>query len=85
MTLSIATGDIKSGSDFTALDEAFCALCGCTEDYACEGGCWWVEDPLGEMIDLCSACLEPRRKGAYPAAAMAISAQKARKAADGSA
>lgn len=27
-----------------------CRRCGCTDDQACEGGCWWVEP------DLCSAC-----------------------------
>ncbi len=29
-----------------------CRVCGCTEDHACEGGCYWVE------LDLCSACEE---------------------------
>lgn len=27
-----------------------CRVCGCTDDRACEGGCWWVE------VGLCSAC-----------------------------
>ncbi len=27
-----------------------CRACGCTEDCACDGGCWWVAD------DLCSTC-----------------------------
>ena len=27
-----------------------CRSCGCTDDRACEGGCWWVGP------DLCSAC-----------------------------
>lgn len=27
-----------------------CRQCGCTDDRACEGGCYWVEE------DLCSAC-----------------------------
>lgn len=32
--------------------ELACFGCGCTEDHACEGGCWWVSfDP-----PLCSAC-----------------------------
>jgi hypothetical protein len=34
---------------------AACRVCGCTDDEACEGGCWWVEDPQG-LGDLCSAC-----------------------------
>lgn len=37
---------------------AACWVCGCTEDAACPGGCWWVPDPWMEG-DLCSACLPP--------------------------
>lgn len=32
--------------------EKRCRVCGCTENNACEGGCYWVED------DLCSKCEE---------------------------
>ena len=35
---------------------AACRVCGCTDNRACLGGCWWVE------ADLCSACAGPRRK-----------------------
>jgi hypothetical protein len=28
-----------------------CRVCGCTEDHACPGGCYWVEE------DLCSECI----------------------------
>jgi hypothetical protein len=35
-------------------DIARCALCDCTEDRPCPGGCAWV--PGGGLIDLCSAC-----------------------------
>jgi len=28
-----------------------CRVCGCTDDHACPGGCYWVE------LDLCSACV----------------------------
>jgi hypothetical protein len=31
--------------------EPRCRVCGCTDDHACEGGCYWVEE------DLCSACV----------------------------
>lgn len=31
-------------------DERRCRVCGCTDDRACEGGCYWVAD------DICSAC-----------------------------
>jgi predicted kinase len=34
-----------------------CRVCGCTDDRACPGGCWWVQDPL--LGDLCSACAAP--------------------------
>ena len=27
-----------------------CRKCGCTDDRACPGGCWWVAE------DLCSSC-----------------------------
>lgn len=29
-----------------------CRQCGCTDNFACDGGCYWVED------NLCSACKE---------------------------
>lgn len=35
--------------------EPKCAVCGCTQDNACDGGCWWVND---REILLCSACEE---------------------------
>lgn len=34
------------------LDMPRCRVCGCTDDNACPGGCYWVED------DLCSKCAE---------------------------
>ncbi|MFU0241700.1 hypothetical protein ACKI1J_38920 [Streptomyces scabiei] len=39
-------------------DVAHCARCGCTEDRACKGGCYWVANP--QMLDLCSACASPQ-------------------------
>jgi hypothetical protein len=37
-------------------DAAACRVCGCTEDAACPGGCWWVPDP--ELAgELCSVCV----------------------------
>ncbi|MEU1276507.1 hypothetical protein [Streptomyces sp. NPDC005799] len=38
-------------------DVARCVRCGCTEEAACEGGCYWV--PNAQMVDLCSACATP--------------------------
>ncbi|MGQ5606216.1 hypothetical protein [Streptomyces sp. EKS3.2] len=38
---------------------ARCTKCGCTEDAACDGGCYWV--PNEQMVDLCSACATPQQ------------------------
>lgn len=35
-----------------------CRVCGCTDDCACPGGCWWVED------DLCSSCVGKEKNDA---------------------
>ena len=40
---------MKNNSVF---DERKCRICGCTDDNACPGGCYWVEE------DLCSACTD---------------------------
>ncbi len=32
------------------IDFRRCRVCGCTDDYACPGGCYWIEE------NLCSAC-----------------------------
>ena len=37
-------------------NEPVCRVCGCTENNACPGGCWWAED------DLCSACAEKQKR-----------------------
>lgn len=31
-----------------------CVVCGCTDERACPGGCWWVDN--GSLADVCSAC-----------------------------
>lgn len=31
-----------------------CHVCGCTDERACFGGCWWVNDD--GTPDLCSSC-----------------------------
>lgn len=38
------------GPTAAAVDMRRCRGCGCTDDYACPGGCWWVAD------DLCNRC-----------------------------
>lgn len=35
-----------------AVDGPSCRECGCTDDNACLGGCWWAEP------DLCSSCAD---------------------------
>lgn len=37
--------------------EAPCRVCGCTNDRACDGGCYWSQP------DLCSSCAYLRRGG----------------------
>lgn len=32
------------------MKERVCRYCGCSDDRACPGGCWWVAE------DVCSAC-----------------------------
>ncbi|MCW3125260.1 MAG: hypothetical protein JWO03_918 [Bacteroidetes bacterium] len=34
-----------------------CRVCGCTQNNACPGGCWWTEE------DLCSSC-DPKKSSA---------------------
>lgn len=35
--------------------ERQCKRCGCTDDHACEGGCFWVTD------NLCSKCYDKKQ------------------------
>lgn len=53
--------------------ERRCRVCGCTDDHACEGGCWWVAE------DLCSACAGVTDDGpeiAAPATAADLTAEE---------
>lgn len=36
-----------------------CARCGCTEDFACAGGCAWVVEPTATEPGVCSECATP--------------------------
>lgn len=45
-----ANGDILLS--FNLNNPATCRVCGCTDDHACPGGCYWVKP------DLCSRCAE---------------------------
>lgn len=44
-------GDL--GIEVTVDQIRTCRVCGCTDDRACLGGCWWVN----EEEDLCSSCV----------------------------
>lgn len=49
-------------------DPYACSGCGCTEDRACDNGCWWVEMPSAGKQGLCSSCVKP---GKSPSAQLA--------------
>ena len=40
-----------------AAGDAMCAICGCTEDHACPGGCRWASDPADPIRDRCDRCV----------------------------
>jgi len=56
-----STVDVRVEKDLRTITEIerpesikACRVCGCTQERACPGGCYWVE------ADLCSACAETR-------------------------
>ena len=48
---------IKKGSVYLMAGVRSCRVCGCTDNCACPGGCYWVEK------DLCSNCKEMLDQG----------------------
>ena len=40
-----------------AAGDAMCAICGCTEDRCCPGGCRWANDPEDPARDRCDRCV----------------------------
>lgn len=46
----------KAAEALAALYPGTCAICGCTDERACPGGCHWVPDPGCKDRDICSAC-----------------------------
>lgn len=40
----------------SAVAEARCVACGCTDSRACVGGCWWIALDRSRRIGLCSCC-----------------------------
>lgn len=50
--MALGFNELEEESDEELFDVQKCRVCGCTDNNACEGGCYWVED------DLCSKCAE---------------------------
>lgn len=49
-------GYLLAGVDVDDVEEEpACRVCGCTDERACPGGCYWVPDPE-QLVDLCSDC-----------------------------
>lgn len=55
-TLRQAKDECEAVRIWSRKPSAACRECGCTDDCACPGGCWWVEP------DLCSTCATPARQ-----------------------
>ncbi len=45
---------LTDSTAYWRIEEVKCCVCGCTEDNACAGGCWWIDGD--DMQDRCSAC-----------------------------
>ncbi len=41
-----------------------CRVCGCTDEAACKGGCWWADLDLENQRGgpLCSQCVRPKAR-----------------------
>lgn len=51
----------QGGIDQVLLDLVrTCHVCGCTDERACFGGCWWANDE--DAPDLCSSCADGPRQ-----------------------
>lgn len=48
---AIKEGELEKEEAVFDNDPRFCKICGCTQDHACAGGCYWVTD------DICSNCV----------------------------
>lgn len=55
---ALAEAAAELACDDVAIAVRTCRRCGCTDDQACPGGCWWVSE------DLCSACAYPKANDA---------------------
>jgi hypothetical protein len=61
--LTTDTGNSEKSDGDVVFEVRRCALCGCTDDLACEGGCSWAEVFVFDDEDhlVCSACLTRAR------------------------
>ena len=59
MTPFICTNTVEMFEALEAINSSIrrCRVCGCPDDHACPGGCYWVEE------DLCSACAGHEHEG----------------------
>lgn len=48
---AIKEGELEKEESVFDKDPRFCKVCGCSQDHACAGGCYWVTS------DLCSNCV----------------------------
>lgn len=46
-----------------------CRFCGCTDERACRGGCWWAD----ATRTVCSACMEDQWRESHPLLAHPLS------------
>lgn len=62
VTRTARRGGLRDGvrrAEFVFADEetAFCAVCGCSMDEPCPGGCYWADDPKRPGTDVCNRCV----------------------------
>lgn len=49
-------GDRTAAYRLQPAKDGTCRICGCTDEHACDGGCWWVlEQSFGHTV--CSSCV----------------------------
>lgn len=41
-------------------DVTTCFVCGCTDEVACPGGCWWAANDEDNGLEVCNRCVELR-------------------------
>lgn len=49
-------GELESDDCIDGLNLAHCIGCGCHDEHACSGGCWWLRVDYGAGSGVCSQC-----------------------------